>query len=346
MKASALALALSCLLSQYLTVAAFADQQYVSETRSSAGTVAANASLPTANLADMHRSRMLSNDACNLLNTAQYEAAESKLKEALAIEPGLPSAHCNLGLLLNKTGRAQEAISHLEYAHLHAPEAPAPLVTLAASYQLCGDLPKAISLYKEYVERFPAAQDRAVIADIVNHLQKESLRSQATGEGSSSNLHWSKKTLKVYVSTGDGITGYRTGFDELLREAFLEWSSGGSLSFEFVNDVQLADIECRWTDDVSRLTSVGEGGEAVLRHRGAVVTHATITLLTNRPANHAKLSDREIKTLCLHEIGHSLGLMNHSPKPDDVMYCTLTSAATPSQHDFTSLQDLYRSPNQ
>ncbi len=338
MKAQSLALALSCVLSQ-LFVSVSAEEQYVSETHSSAGVMAVNARMSPVSFAAMRSSRSLSNEAVALLNAAQYEQAESKLRRALELEPGLASAHCNLGLLLNKTGRPQEAIQHLEYAHAQAPEAAAPLVTLAASHQLCGDLSKAVSLYNEYLLRFPAAGDRAVIADIVKHLQAESSKIASCGD---TNFHWAKKQLKVFVHSADGVSGFKPEFNEALQESFLSWSTTGALNFEFVNDAQQADIECSWTDDVSKLSSIGEGGEAVLRHRGAQVTHARITLLTNRTANHAQLSLKEVKALCLHEVGHSLGLMEHSRRPDDVMFCTLSSAATPTANDFNSLQNLYR----
>jgi tetratricopeptide (TPR) repeat protein len=342
MKASALALALSCLLSQFLSVGAAEAEQFVSETQSSAGTISVNSGLRSPSFADLRRSRTLSNEACSLLNQAQYELAESKLLQALALEPNLASAHCNLGLLLNKTGRPQEAIPHLEYARRQAPDAEAPLVTLAASYQLCGDLSKAISLYSQYIQEFPNASDRAVIADIVAHLQKEMARKDDSNLAAN-NLHWTKKQLKVFVHTADGVTGFRPEFNQMLQESFLSWTTTGTLSLEFVNDATQADIEVIWTDDVTKLGSVGEGGEAVLKHRGPLITHATLTLLTCRPASRqAKLSNGEIKTLCLHEIGHALGLMQHSHHPDDVMYCTLTSAANPSQHDLSQLALLYQ----
>lgn len=343
MKASSLALALSCLLSQLTTVGAFAvEEQYGSETRSSAGTMALNASLPPGGFAAVSSSRALSNEACTLLNAARYEEAEAKLRTAISLEPNLACAHCNLGLLLNKTGRAQEAIPHLELACAQAPDAAAPVVTLAASYQLCGNLSKAIALYNEYVQRFPQAADKAVILDIISHLQKESSNSEKA-EG---NYHWNKRQLKVFVHDTTGVAGYRPEFSALLQESFLSWSESGALSFEFVSDPQQADIECLWTDNVSKLSSIGEGGEAILRHRGPVVTHATVTLLTSRPVNQqAKLSNGEVKALCLHEIGHALGMMNHSTRPDDVMFCTLTTAAVPSAHDFSNLQALYNSAN-
>jgi predicted Zn-dependent protease len=340
MKAPLLALALSCLLSQS-TAGALAAEQYVSETHSSAGTLAVNATLPPVGFADVHSSRKLSNEAVALLNAAQYDQAESKLRTAISLEPTLASAHCNLGLLLNKTGRAQEAIPHLEYACRQAPEAAAPVVTLAAAYQLCGDLSRAVSIYNEYLQRFPQASDRAVIADIINHLQKETQHISQCPDNNTGNYHWTKRQLKVYVQPAEGLAGFRPEFNQILQESFLSWSASGALNFEFVDNAAQADVECTWTDDVSKMASVSEGGEAVLRHRGDVISHANVTLLTKRAANQAKLSAAEIKTLCLHEVGHALGLMNHSARPDDVMYCTLTSAANPSAHDFSSLQKLY-----
>lgn len=339
MKASALALALSCLLSQ-MNVTASCAERYVSETHSSAATMAYNAGLPPVSFADMRRSRALSNEACALLSSAQYEEAESKLRTALSLEPGLASAHCNLGLLLNKTGRAQEAISHLEYAHQMQPTEPAPLVTLAAAHQLCGNLSRAAELYNVYMGQFPAAPDRAVIADIVKHLQMES--SKMLSASHTANYHWDKSCLKVYVHGAAGVDGFKASFNDSLRDAFLSWSQSGALSFEFVDDLSQADIECVWTDDVSKLSSIGEGGEAVLKHRGPVVTHAKITLLTKRVVNNSALSEREVKSLCLHEIGHALGVMEHSPRPNDVMYFTLTAAANPTANDFNTLSSLYR----
>lgn len=335
-----LALALSCLLSQLSAVEAFAgEEQYKSETlSSSAGTMALNESLPGVGFTEESRSLDLSNEAIILLNAARYDEAEAKLRTAISLDPNLACAHCNLGLLLNKTGRAQEAIPHLELARAKAPDAPAPVVTLAASYQLSGNLPKAINLYSEYVQRFPNSADCAVIQDIISHLLKESTSRQNT-EG---NYHWAKHQLKVFIHDAGGVSGFRTEFNSILQESFLSWSATEALSFEFVDQADQADIECVWTDNVDKLSSIGEGGEAVLRHRGPIATHATITLLTNRIVNqHAEISNGEIRTLCLHEIGHSLGMMIHSTHPDDVMFCTLSATANPSSNDFNNLQALY-----
>ena len=342
MKAALTALALACVFAQTLSLSAEA-KRIVSGTQSSAGTVTAHA-LPFTGFASMQRSINLSNEACRLINLGSYDEAEGKLRQALQIDPNLVSAHCNLGLVLNKTGRAQEAIEHLEFAHKHSPEQPAALETLAAAYQLNGDFNRAIELYNEYLSRFPGAGDAALIADIANHLRKESAdQAHRTASGISKNYHWNKKLVKVYVAPTEGVHGFDASFNDILKESFLSWSQTGDLSFEFVDSPAQADIDCTWTDDISKLSSPGEGGEAMLRHQGAVVTHARVTLLTARLGNRANLTEREVRALCLHEIGHALGLMEHSAHPEDVMFCTLSSAAVPTARDFQNLQHVYQS---
>ncbi len=342
MKAFSIALALSCLLSQF-TVTALADEQYASQTHSFAATTAASAGFPAVSLADMRRSRQLSNEAAASITNAAYEEAEFKLREALKFEPGLISAHCNLGLVLNKTGRAEEAIPHLEYAHRKAPKEAAPLVSLAASYQLCGKLDRAIRLYDQFLLEFPAATEKSLIVDILSHLRKEALEKTeaASGLERAKNYHWHKRHLKVYIHEAEGINGFSSTYNQILQEAFHSWAGSGTFSFEMTKIQAEADIECSWTDDPGKLASIAEGGEAVLSHRGELLTHARVTLLTVRP-NANKISDNEIKALCLHEVGHALGLMTHSHSPKDVMYFTLKAASSLSAGDFSNLQNLYR----
>lgn len=340
MKAALTALALACAFAQTLSVSANAEQ-FISRTKS-AGTLAAH-SLPFGGFNNMQRSVALSNDSCRLINSGAYEEAEAKLRTALAIDPNLVSAHCNLGLVLNKTGRAQEAIEHLEFAYSRSPEQPAALETLAAAYQLTGNFNRAIDLYSKYLSQFPAAADATLIADIMRHLRKESADLASRGGlAQNKNLHWNKKLVRVYIQPAQSLRNFSSSYNDILQDSFLSWSQSGDLSFEFVDSAAKADIECIWTDNVANLSSPGEGGEAVLRHQGTVVTHAKITLLTDRVGSRSALTEREVKALCLHEIGHALGLMEHSAHPEDVMFCTLSSAAVPTNRDFQNLQGLYQ----
>lgn len=297
-----------------------------------------------AGLKSMQQARSLCNQACNDINRGAFPEAEEKLRNSLLLEPSLVSAHSNLGLVFNKTGRAQQAIKHLIYALSREPGSAAPLLSLAASYQLLGDLSQACILYKRYLAQFPNAADRALVQDICQHLQSEQngacAKEKESHPGESST--WSKSLLRVYIHDASRLAGFKENYNDLLKDSFLAWSEPGLLSFEFVQDARLADIEVRWSDNPSALSSIGESGEAVLKNQGPSLVHASITVFTHRPGAQNTMSDSEIKALCLHEIGHALGLISHSKSPEDVMYCTVTSRSKPSSSDFHRLKSLYQ----
>src|SRR5690606_11901061 len=106
-------------------------------------------------------------------------------------------------------------------------------------------------------------------------------------------------------------------------DSFKQWAkaSNHKVNFEFVKKPTDSDIECMWTDDISKVSSPAEGGETNLQHDGQSISHATITVLTTGASADSPLSPTQVRAICLHEIGHALGLVGHSPKPTDVMYC-------------------------
>lgn len=52
---------------------------------------------------------------------------------------------------------------------------------------------------------------------------------------------------------------------------------------------------------------------------------------------------KEMRAVCLHEIGHALGLWGHSPYEEDINYAVV-SAQTPSERDIKTLLKLYNTP--
>lgn len=306
---------------------------------------------------DMARARQLSGEACQYIRLLRYAEAEELLREALKVAPGLANAHSNLGFLFNKTGRPKQAVPHLEYAVRCAPDQPAPLVTLAGAYQLLGQFDEAITTYQMYLSRFPGTPDREFIRDIVSRLQAEHHRTANIKSGNRQNsddylsfsnhngiLVWPKSTLKVYIAPAVGVRGYRPELHHLLKEAFMTWQSAGTVKFEFVDSSHGCDIDCSWVDNPYRLSSPGEGGEAIMSYDRHYLRHCRIVLLTKRTADDSIIGDNEMMALCLHEIGHSLGLAEHSPNPDDVMFCTILSTnskPTLSSRDLLTLQHLY-----
>lgn len=275
--------------------------------------------------------------AYELIMAGSYTEAEGRLRQAILFEPEFACAHCNLGYVLNRTGRANEALPHLQIAFRLAPNEPAIIQSLAAAYQLKGNFQSAIDLYKQYLNQFPSASDHAFIVDIIDHLKTEAAAN--AGGNPNNNFNWNKRHVRIFVQPADNVAGFRPEFNFILQNAFFTWSQAGVLSFEFVSNAEKADIECVWTDNAKTLSSNSEGGETVVKKNHGAPSHAYIKLLTQRQGN--TLTERDVRGLCLHEIGHSLGLMKHSASPDDIMFCTLAASSKPSSQDFQNLRKLY-----
>ena len=56
-----------------------------------------------------------------------------------------------------------------------------------------------------------------------------------------------------------------------------------------------------------------------------------------------ELSQEEMRTVCLHEFGHAIGLWGHSPNTDDVCHATAT-AQHPTTRDINTLLKIYNTP--
>jgi hypothetical protein len=153
--------------------------------------------------------------------------------------------------------------------------------------------------------------------------------------------------LRVFISSGEGLEGYRREYGDILRQSFKEWetASKGSISFQYVNSAQKADISCKWIDDPHELASSAEGGEAEVDSllNGIVKVH--ILLLITDPSSAFPLTDNLVRALCLHEIGHGLGLIGHSADAHDVMFCS-TPIVDREKHlsarDVNTINTLYR----
>ena len=158
-----------------------------------------------------------------------------------------------------------------------------------------------------------------------------------------------------------------------IRHAMQTWhvASDGNIRFEETETPQNANIRVSWGHNAlyngfqdMRLGSA----ELTRRSTAAKTLHDTkqpvvrvgetglpspyassppftveVILMLEGDGTIGELSQEEMRTVCLHEFGHAIGLWGHSPHPGDISYPTAT-AQHPSERDITTLRKLYNTP--
>jgi tetratricopeptide (TPR) repeat protein len=315
--------------------------------------------------AEEYKALLLANEAYESMRQEKYRMAVDILNKALDLCPELPSAHTNIGLALARVGKPEEAIEHLQISIALDPSRSAPWVNLASSFQTTGRLKDCVETYKEYLRRFPNDSLAQKAADLVKHLQGEADEQEAvekaiaTAKESSGNdyfpfttatstVKWKedRMPLKVYIASGSRVPGYKSEYQGVMSDSFKSWSSASRdrIKFDYVNSADKADIDCLWTNDSSQVSSISEGGEAQVQFSPEGIKHVKVVILTADPTPDSPLTQNQVQAVCLHEIGHSLGLIGHSPKPNDIMFCSLPAADSRvalSQRDIGTIRHLY-----
>lgn len=148
--------------------------------------------------------------------------------------------------------------------------------------------------------------------------------------------------IKVFINSGEGVAEYRPEFEESLRQAFEDWSeaSGHKFVFDIQEHEDHPDIIVSWTADLHAPEFSAEAGDCRLQCGPDGLESATIRLLTVDPFKQAPLGKEALHAVCLHEIGHALGLQGHSGVEGDIMYPVLKEDAI-SARDMHTLYALY-----
>jgi tetratricopeptide (TPR) repeat protein len=163
-----------------------------------------------------------------------------------------------------------------------------------------------------------------------------------------------KFPLKIYVPTyamASKVAGYRAGDEQLLRAAFEAWQrqSNGKIRFVYEPVQARADITCTWVSDQKDLKFADAVGVCSRSADGYnYLFRAEIKVLTFTTGRDApsgfddQFRKNYLKEVCLHEIGHSLGL-NHSSSENVVMcpHVHLQPITTPTRSDVAALNSQY-----
>lgn len=147
--------------------------------------------------------------------------------------------------------------------------------------------------------------------------------------------------LKVYISDGNGIPGWKPELKESMTYAMQTWQTATQnlISFTEVNDPANADIIVRWRTHFSD----GLLGLSPMRVVRNTITESDVNLAASYPDSNELIPLEELKGIAVHELGHAIGIQGHSPIAGDLMFPTKTQGLNkPSQRDITTLTMLYR----
>lgn len=145
--------------------------------------------------------------------------------------------------------------------------------------------------------------------------------------------------VKVLIKSGTGVPDFKPRFEEILREAFAEWESysGSKIKFSYVTEGP-ADITCQFVDNIPK-EAPSVAGLTSYQTSAYHMDSAIISLKTS--CKITPLTDEKMRAVCLHEIGHALGLVNHSLDPHDVMYPYLSVQTDLTVRDIKTMHMLY-----
>lgn len=276
----------------------------------------------------------------NTFNSAQMDMqsgktdqAIEKLKTVIKALPTFYAAHQNLGAALALRGRNAEALEELKKADTLHPNDEMVLANIGQLYQLNGQNAEALASYKKYLACFPKGQYAARMGMMIKTLQIEVDRMKGVSSKGQDNYlneaiaggggRWSTMPVSVYIKSGDGVPGYKPEYAEILKNAFKQWAeaSGGKVQVNFVDSLQNNGINCQWSANIKDVVNPQEGGQAlVLQDPTKHIMRAEMVILTQHPMMTNGITDTYMRHVCLHEVGHALGIGGHSSAPDDLMF--------------------------
>jgi tetratricopeptide (TPR) repeat protein len=283
----------------------------------------------------------LYNEGVEAFNKHDLATAEIKFKAATESDPNMAEAHSNYGNALAMSGNYNGALAELLKAKAINPKLGLIYSGLGSTYQALGKFPDAISNYKKFLELDPTNPEATKVKSIIGMLQGEVSRSSKNhaqngaddylGDATQNGMtRWptARMPIKIFITPGTNVPGYRSSFEGIVKQCFQDWvdAAQGKIQIEFIPSVDDAQIICSWTNNPKEMISSAEGGHAMVvpDHDGISKTH--IYLLTIRQDTNGPVNDNYARRVDLHEIGHALGLLGHSPNPDDIMFGSIPAA--------------------
>jgi tetratricopeptide (TPR) repeat protein/predicted Zn-dependent protease len=289
-------------------------------------------------------------------NAGQSQQAINEFQAALRIDPSIKEAVLNIGSNYQSLGDCPKAISWYER---YLKENPGS--------SKAGDIRQRIQGLRQQMQQsagrppqgnqgmpqgYPPAQ--SFPGGPPGYPGQQALVGQPNGYGMQPNVvpddylgsaasggkyfRWTRMPIRIFIASGAGVNGYQNSYYQDLMDACSQWAvgSGNRITFELSNNPSQSDISCAWTGDPNQIVEAGraiEGGLTKLNGQPinateVSITSARMTILTNRGG--IPLTDDDMRKVCLHEVGHALGINGHSNNNNDVMFFSESPTVSPT----------------
>ena len=150
------------------------------------------------------------------------------------------------------------------------------------------------------------------------------------------------ENIKVYIQPYNGK-------EILFRRALQTWDNRlMPISFSFITNPDGADIQCSFVD------YIGDKIAGITEPKGLLINRSTgekyfnppvsIRISLQDPNSGRPFTDNELQSVILHEVGHALGILDHTKNKNDIMYYSTETYKNSqiSNRDANTIQELYK----
>lgn len=289
-----------------------------------------------------------------LSQSGQNQEAITEFQNCLQIDPSMKEAVLNIGSNYQSFGDCANAISWYERYLSQSPGSTK-----------AGEIKQRINGLRQQMQTqgHSASREGGGIqgnppgSGIASGFPQASLAGSSTADyflqacPNGKCFRWQRMPIRVYIAPGAGTPGYRDSFVQFLMEAFSTWAKGADnrLAFMLSQDPSQCDILCEWTGDPNKVVEAGRAVEGGLTKLSAQpqpngdlnIISARVILLCTRGGTG--LSDDDMKKVCLHELGHVLGINGHSSDNHDIMFFSESATVWPAltKRDKATISRIY-----
>lgn len=296
------------------------------------------------------------------LVTNKHDAEAIKyLDRAAKFDPSPYSAsvHAMLSFSLRRSGNPKRAIEEGKSALKFDSNEKDVVYNLGIAYGDLGNFGEAVRWVNKYLSMETDPSRREEAANCIKTLEVDKQKNDDPSNKQKDYLQhmdcterkWDKEHLpvKVFISSGQGVFGYRKNFDGFIKRSFDMWvqATDKKIGYKLVKNKEDANIVVVWTAGGLPHThdhlNVETAGLTRINTCNGTIKDAVVSIRTVDPFDSKRvLDDGECASVCIHEVGHSLGL-GHSNCVTDVMYFRSAAVQTglPTSRDKATMARLY-----